>query len=95
MAAYGGLHCPDILTKYYGQIYKRNNKSSLSGQFDRIYHTDKHTNGQTKIVRRNTQISKQSPDKHTKGANKLIDRQKDGQTDYSNFNIDEVNLQAK
>ena len=59
MAAYGGLHCPDILTKYYGQIYKRNNKSSLSGQSDRIYHTDKHTNGQSKVVRTNTQMGKQ------------------------------------
>ena len=37
MAAYGGLHCPDILTKHYGQIHKRSNKLSLSRQTDKIY----------------------------------------------------------
>ena len=49
MTAYGGLHCPDILTKHYGQIHKRSNKLRLSGQTDRIHHTDKHTEGTTNI----------------------------------------------
>ena len=38
------------------KIHKRSNKLSLSGQSDRIYHTDKHTQGANKQIGRQKDV---------------------------------------